>query len=56
LRQQFPESPDRKYAAIAADVWSSSTPPYVWRTVTETFSEFVAKLRLDRADAEPAAG
>jgi hypothetical protein len=38
---------------VASDVWTSSTPPYAWRTVTETFSEFVAELGLD---AEPAAG
>ncbi|MDG9675786.1 hypothetical protein QCZ28_17340 [Micromonospora sp. DH14] len=40
---------------VASDVWTSSAP-YIWRTVAETFSEFVAELRLDGADAEPAAG
>ncbi|MEU1396766.1 hypothetical protein ABZ403_11995 [Micromonospora zamorensis] len=39
---------------VASDVWTSSAAPYAWRTVTETFSEFVAGLRLDGADAEPA--
>ena len=40
---------------VASDVWTSSAP-YAWRTVAETFSEFVAELRLGGADAEPAAG
>ncbi|MER5606446.1 hypothetical protein AB0F93_09940 [Micromonospora tulbaghiae] len=40
---------------VASDVWTSSAP-YTWRTVAETFSEFVAELRLDRSDDEPAAG
>lgn len=40
---------------VASDVWTSSAP-YTWRTVAETFSEFAAELRLDGADAEPAAG
>jgi hypothetical protein len=40
---------------VASDVWTSSAP-YTWRTVAETFSEFVAELRFDGADAEPAAG
>jgi hypothetical protein len=39
---------------IASDVWTSSAP-CAWRTVTETFSEFVAELHLDGADAEPTA-
>jgi hypothetical protein len=39
---------------VASDVWTSSAP-YAWRTVAETFSEFVAELRLDGAHAEPAA-
>ncbi|MCM4084643.1 hypothetical protein [Paractinoplanes hotanensis] len=39
---------------VASDVWASSAAPYAWRTVAETFSEFVAELRLDGADAEPA--
>ena len=30
---------------IASDVWTNSAP-YAWRTVTDTFSEFVAQLRL----------
>lgn len=40
---------------VASDVWTSSAP-YTWRTVAETFSEFVAELRLDGADAGSAAG
>jgi hypothetical protein len=39
---------------IASDVWTSSAP-YAWRTVAETFSEFVAELRLDGADTEATA-
>lgn len=39
---------------VASDVWDSSAP-YAWRTVAETFSEFVAELRLNGSDAEPAA-
>jgi hypothetical protein len=40
---------------VASDVWTSSAP-YAWRMVAESFSEFVAELRLDGADVEPAAG
>jgi hypothetical protein len=40
---------------VASDSWTGSVP-YCWRTVAETFSEFVAELRLDGADAKPAAG
>ena len=40
---------------VASDAWTGSAP-YAWRTVAETFSEFVAELRLDRADARPADG
>lgn len=39
---------------VASDVWTGPAP-CAWRTVAETFSEFVAELRLDGADAEPAA-
>lgn len=39
---------------VASDVWTGSAP-YAWRTVAETFSEFVAELSLDGADVEPAA-
>ncbi|MFD1374308.1 hypothetical protein [Actinoplanes sichuanensis] len=34
---------------VASDVWNSSAPN-TWRTVADTFSEFVAELRLDGAD------
>jgi hypothetical protein len=36
-------------------IWRVRDAPYAWRTVAETFSEFVAGLRLDGADAESAA-
>ena len=39
---------------VASDVWTNSAP-CAWQTVAQTFSEFVAELRLDRPDAEPTA-
>jgi hypothetical protein len=39
---------------IASDVWTNCAP-YAWRTVAETFSEFVAELRLNGDDTEPPA-
>ena len=39
---------------VASDVWTSSAP-YAWRPVAQTFSEFVAELRPGGPDAEPAA-
>jgi hypothetical protein len=38
------------HESFARDVWTTSAP-FAWRTVAETFSEFVAELRLDGADA-----
>lgn len=37
---------------IASDAWTNSAP-YAWRTVAQTFSEFVAELRLNGPDAKP---
>ena len=39
---------------VASDVWTASAP-CDWRTVAQTFSEFVAELRLGGPDAEAAA-
>lgn len=40
---------------VVSDVGSSSAP-YAWRTVAETFSDFVAELHLDGYDVKPAVG
>jgi hypothetical protein len=39
---------------VASDVWANSAP-YAWRIGAETFSEFVAALRLGGAGSEPTA-
>jgi hypothetical protein len=40
---------------VASDAWTGSAP-YTWRTVADTFSEFVSELGLNGAVAESAAG